>query len=85
MIPIKSATPIRDGWLDYAKAIFTDPPYHPDQVRETKKAFFSGCQFMLTHMMSVEEDASDEVLALNLSLLESELDAFCSDVKEGRA
>jgi hypothetical protein len=84
MSKVKNRLPVKSGWLEYAKAIFTEPPYSVNQVSETKRAFYAGVQFLLHHIITLESDEyTDDDFMEHMTVLKKELDQFCRDVIEG--
>lgn len=81
-----SAGEIAKGWTSYLVMVVPSDA-GPEQVRETKRAFYAGAQhFLLTVMkiMDPGEEPTDADMA-RIDAMEVELEAFADDVAGGRA
>ncbi len=76
-----------EQWNTYMAAVFPDGRPDPIQIQETRRAFYAGAQAIMGGILG-ELTPGSEPEAADLRMMDElqlELQAFCEDVKAGRA
>lgn len=83
--PAFKETNLAELWESYKKIL--PPDASPNQIIETRRAFYAGCQglyFMLMHILDPSDDVTDMDMAIMASI-DKELKDFMQLLKDGVA
>lgn len=75
---------IADRWADYERSILP-PNASAVQRTETRRAFYAGCAAILGLLLGIDDSVPDGDGAIMIDGWQREVQAFCADVKAGRA